>query len=149
MGEVLFHHSMPFHISLFHCFYMHSCWLLFRFLHSIGPLYHSGYLETVNVELLISLYRNLSPSLFLLSSMVESHASACNDSIGDVLNAPVYILIPSLCMLSNFLVSLRRLNFLLDTCILRYVLIPSGSLCLHFCFVYFRFLYSIIKANKI
>ena len=58
---------------------------------------------SVYVELLLSLYRNLSLSLFFLSSIVESHASACNNSTGDILNVPVYILIPFLYMLLSFL----------------------------------------------
>ena len=51
------------------------------------------------------------PSLFLLSSLVGSHASACNNSTGNVLNVPVYIFIPSLCMLSSSLVSLGGLYY--------------------------------------
>ena len=52
--------------------------------------------------LLFSLYRNLSPSSFLLSSRGWSFASTCRASTGKVLKAPVYILMPSLCMLTSF-----------------------------------------------
>ena len=49
-----------------------------------------------------SLYRNLSLSSFLLSSIVGSYVSACNDCTGNVLNVPVYILISFLCIPSSF-----------------------------------------------
>ena len=52
--------------------------------------------------LLLSLYRNLSPSSFLLSSIGEAFASTCRVSTDKVLKAPVYIVMPSLCMLYSF-----------------------------------------------
>ena len=52
--------------------------------------------------LLLNLYRNLGPSLFLLSSIGESFVSTCRASTSEVLKAPVYILMPSLYMLSSF-----------------------------------------------
>ena len=52
--------------------------------------------------LLLSLYRNLSPSSFLLSSRGGSFASTCRASTSEVLEAPVNILMSSLCMLSSF-----------------------------------------------
>ena len=55
------------------------------------------------IELFLSQYMNLGPSLFLLSYMFGSHTSMSNDSTGEVLNAPAYILLPSLFMLSSFL----------------------------------------------
>ena len=46
------------------------------------------------------------PSSFLLSSRDRLYASGYSDLIDDVLNAHVYILIPFLCMLLRFLISL-------------------------------------------
>ena len=46
--------------------------------------------------LLFCLYRNLSLSSFFLSFRGRSFASTCRNSTGDVLEAPVYIFMPSL-----------------------------------------------------
>ena len=81
-------------VLLFVCF-------LLCFLYSFDSLCHLGYLRaSIYVMLLFSLYTNLSSSSFLLSSLFGSHVSAYSDSTGYVLKAPLYILIPSLCMLS-------------------------------------------------
>ena len=52
--------------------------------------------------LLFSFYRNDSLSSLLLNSKDGSFASTCRASTGEVLKALVYILMPSLCMLSSF-----------------------------------------------
>ena len=52
--------------------------------------------------LIFNLYWNLTPSLFFLSSRGVSFASKCRASAGEVLKAHVYILMPSLLMLSSF-----------------------------------------------
>ena len=64
-----------------------------------------------------SIYTKIRPSSFLLSCSSGSYASTWNDSTGDVLKAPVYILIPSLCMLTSFLVSLGKLYCTVGSCI--------------------------------
>ena len=57
---------------------------------------------SVCVGLLFSLYRNSSHSTFLLYFSDESFASTCSASLGEVLKALVYILMPSLCTLPRF-----------------------------------------------
>ena len=71
-------------VPVFLCVLM-LVWLIFRFIHSFDHFCHPRYLETVSVsvELFLSQNRNLSLSLFLLSSIVGSHASACNDFTGE------------------------------------------------------------------
>ena len=52
--------------------------------------------------LLFNLYKNLSPSSFFLSSRGGSFTSTCSVFTGEVLKAPVYIIMHSLYMLSSF-----------------------------------------------
>ena len=75
-------------------------WLFLHFLHSFDLPCHPGCLGILYIWcFFLILYKNLSPSLFLLSFGGVTLASTCNYSTGDVLKMPVYILIPFLCML--------------------------------------------------
>ena len=56
---------------------------------------------SIYVVLLFSLNKILSSSLLLLNSRGKSYASMCIDSTGDVLKAPVYLLICFLSVLSS------------------------------------------------
>ena len=60
------------------------------------------YLVSMNEVLLFNLYKNLSPSLFLLSSRDGLFASTCRAFTSEILKAPVYILMLSLCLFSSF-----------------------------------------------
>ena len=71
------------------------------------------------VLLLFRLYRNLSPSSFRLISSGGSFASTCRVSTGEILKAPVYILMSSLCMLSSFF------NLLAEPVLYNYIIIKG------------------------
>ena len=73
--------------------------LVSLFSYSFGSIY----CDFVNVVILLSLHRNLSFNSFIVSFRGESFAST-----EDVLKAHVYILIPSLCILTSVLVFLGK-----------------------------------------
>ena len=85
-------------------------WLLLRFLHSFSLPCHavcSMFTNSVCAVLLLSLYKNLYPSSFLLSSRGGSYASTCSDSTTEVVKMSVYIY--SKFLVYVFLVSLGKL----------------------------------------
>ena len=115
---MILHHNRSLHggcarwlSSTFLCSFIYHCSSFFRFTSVFGYSCNSYivlvlsvriFTDSVYVDLLLSIYRNVSLSSFLLSSVIGSQTSACNYSTGDVLNAPLYVLISSLCMLSSF-----------------------------------------------
>ena len=65
--------------------------------------------DSENAVLILNVYKKFCPSSFLLSSMWESYVYISCDFTYDILKAPVYNIIPSLCVLLSLLVSLVKL----------------------------------------